>query len=113
MRLCSGVDVAALNFAEKAWMSWYLYWGNPLLATGIMAFLMHEVRSSARRSPAPHRRLTRRAFGRWSTLDGASHGCSSTSTGRAGRTSTSSRRCVVDASAFVGGGGFSLGRDRC
>ncbi|KAK4702200.1 methylsterol monooxygenase, partial [Phenoliferia sp. Uapishka_3] len=41
--LYSGVDVASLNVAEKAWMSWYLYWGNPVLATGIMAFLMHEV----------------------------------------------------------------------
>ncbi|KAL8286299.1 hypothetical protein RQP46_004787 [Phenoliferia psychrophenolica] len=41
--LYAGVDVAALNVAEKAWMSWYLYWGNPLLATGILAFVMHEV----------------------------------------------------------------------
>lgn len=24
-------------------MSWYQYWGNPIIATGIMAFVMHEV----------------------------------------------------------------------
>lgn len=33
----------SLNVLEKAWMSWYLYWGNPIIATGIMSFVMHEV----------------------------------------------------------------------
>ncbi|KDE05431.1 methylsterol monooxygenase [Microbotryum lychnidis-dioicae p1A1 Lamole] len=41
--LYPGVDVASLNIFEKLWMDWYLYWGNPIIATGIMAFLMHEV----------------------------------------------------------------------
>ncbi|SCZ90552.1 BZ3500_MvSof-1268-A1-R1_Chr1-3g02060 [Microbotryum saponariae] len=41
--LYPGVDVASLNIVEKLWMDWYLYWGNPIIATGIMAFLMHEV----------------------------------------------------------------------
>ncbi|SCV68548.1 BQ2448_669 [Microbotryum intermedium] len=41
--LYPGVDVASLNVFEKLWMDWYLYWGNPIIATGIMAFLMHEV----------------------------------------------------------------------
>lgn len=39
-----GVNVAALNIFERAWMNWYEYWGNPILATGIMSFVMHEVR---------------------------------------------------------------------
>ena len=56
--LCSGVDVAALNFAEKAWMSWYLYWGNPLLATGILAFVMHEVSTVSTRLGARPRALS-------------------------------------------------------
>jgi hypothetical protein len=24
-------------------MNYYLYWGNPIIATGIMSFVMHEV----------------------------------------------------------------------
>lgn len=39
--LYSGVDVAALNHVERAWMNWYLWIGNPAIATGLMSFLMH------------------------------------------------------------------------
>ena len=39
----AGVDVNALNFAEKAWMNWYLFFGNAALATGVASFLLHEV----------------------------------------------------------------------
>lgn len=41
--LYKGVDASSLTFAEQWWVKWYLYWGNPVLATGIMSFLMHEV----------------------------------------------------------------------
>jgi hypothetical protein len=27
-------DSSALNVLERAWMSWYQYWGNPIIATG-------------------------------------------------------------------------------
>lgn len=32
--LYAGVDVAQLNIFERWWMSWYQYWGNPIIATG-------------------------------------------------------------------------------
>lgn len=44
--LYAGTDIGALNFLEKAWMQWYMYWGNPVIATGIMSFLLHEVCST-------------------------------------------------------------------
>ena len=44
--LYTGTDISSLNMFERAWMSWYLYWGNPVLATGIASFLLHEVRES-------------------------------------------------------------------
>ena len=31
-----------LNYAEKLWAAWYLWWQNDTLATGIMSFVMHE-----------------------------------------------------------------------
>ncbi|KAJ7640484.1 hypothetical protein DFH06DRAFT_1216142 [Mycena polygramma] len=39
----SSVDYASLSWVEQQWMAWYLYIGNPVLATGLMSFLMHEV----------------------------------------------------------------------
>lgn len=42
--LYTGTDPSSLNFLEKAWMNWYLWWGNPVIATGVMSFLLHEVR---------------------------------------------------------------------
>lgn len=32
--LYAATDVAQLNVFERAWMSWYQYWGNPIIATG-------------------------------------------------------------------------------
>ncbi|KAJ6510525.1 hypothetical protein C8R45DRAFT_1059707 [Mycena sanguinolenta] len=40
--LYSGVDFNSLSWIEQQWMSWYLYIGNPILATGLASFLMHE-----------------------------------------------------------------------
>lgn len=41
--LYANVDVAALNVLERAWMDYYTWFDNPVIATGVMAFLMHEV----------------------------------------------------------------------
>lgn len=41
--LYTGTDPMQLNFLERAWMGWYLWWGNPVIATGVMSFLMHEI----------------------------------------------------------------------
>ncbi|KAK4450122.1 methylsterol monooxygenase [Podospora aff. communis PSN243] len=32
-----------LNWAERLWAAWYLWMQNDVLATGIMAFVMHEI----------------------------------------------------------------------
>lgn len=36
-------DFGTLSLIEKAWVAWYTWWGNPVLATGVMSFLMHEI----------------------------------------------------------------------
>jgi methylsterol monooxygenase len=41
--LYPGLDATALNWLERLWMNWYSWFGNPILATGIMSFAMHEV----------------------------------------------------------------------
>jgi len=38
------VDFTQLNWFERHWMAWYLWIGNPLIATGIASFILHEVR---------------------------------------------------------------------
>ncbi|KAH8927545.1 putative ERG25-C-4 methyl sterol oxidase [Atractiella rhizophila] len=40
--LYKGTDFESLNFMERWWVNWYLYWGNPVVATGVMSFLLHE-----------------------------------------------------------------------
>lgn len=32
-----------LNPFEQAWLAWYAWWDNDVLATGIMSFVMHEI----------------------------------------------------------------------
>jgi hypothetical protein len=39
------VDSSRLNWFETQWMAWYIWIGNPLIATGIASFILHEVRS--------------------------------------------------------------------
>ncbi|CED83720.1 c-4 methyl sterol oxidase [Phaffia rhodozyma] len=41
--LYPSVNMADLNILEQLWVRWYLYIGNPVLATGIMSFVLHEV----------------------------------------------------------------------
>lgn len=51
----SNVDYTQLNWFEKHWMAWYLWIENPLIATGIASFILHEVRS-----PSPNRQIRER-----------------------------------------------------
>merc|ERR1712093_502455 len=41
--LYAGYDWDALSIAEKWWVQWYMKIGDPVLATGIMSFLLHEL----------------------------------------------------------------------
>ncbi|KAF7328104.1 Methylsterol monooxygenase [Mycena sanguinolenta] len=36
------VDFTSLPWLEQQWTAWYIYIGNPILATGLMSFLLHE-----------------------------------------------------------------------
>ncbi|KAF8493739.1 C-4 methyl sterol oxidase [Russula emetica] len=38
----SNIDFTQLNWFERQWMAWYLWIGNPLIATGIASFILHE-----------------------------------------------------------------------
>jgi methylsterol monooxygenase len=49
--LYADVDYSSLSWIEQQWMAWYLYIGNPILATGLMSFLMHEVRRNSDQQP--------------------------------------------------------------
>lgn len=42
--LYSTLDFSSLSWFEKQWAAWYIMVGNPVLATGLMSFLLHEVR---------------------------------------------------------------------
>ncbi|KAJ7638427.1 hypothetical protein FB45DRAFT_1054718 [Roridomyces roridus] len=41
--LYDAIDFSSLSWAEQQWVSWYSFIGNPVLATGLMSFLMHEI----------------------------------------------------------------------
>lgn len=41
--LYQGLNTTNLSWMEKLWVDWYLYWGNPVIATGVMSFLLHEI----------------------------------------------------------------------
>ncbi|KAF8918626.1 C-4 methyl sterol oxidase [Mucidula mucida] len=36
-------DLLSLNWAERQWLAWYVWINNPVIATGLMSFLMHEI----------------------------------------------------------------------
>lgn len=42
--LYAGTDFSKLSWLELQWASWYIWIGNPILATGLASFLLHEVR---------------------------------------------------------------------
>jgi len=39
----SNTDFTSLNWFEQQWVAWYVWIGNPIIATGLMSFLLHEV----------------------------------------------------------------------
>lgn len=41
--LYAGTDFSSLNWLEQQWVWWYVTIGNPVIATGLMSFLLHEV----------------------------------------------------------------------
>ena len=41
--LYGGLDLEDLGWLERTWASYYIWMGNPVIATGVMSFLMHEV----------------------------------------------------------------------
>jgi methylsterol monooxygenase len=38
-----GQDFGSLSWLEQQWVHWYVSIGNPVIATGLMSFLLHEV----------------------------------------------------------------------
>ncbi|KAF8206324.1 C-4 methyl sterol oxidase [Mycena galopus ATCC 62051] len=45
------VDFVSLSWLEQQWMVWYIYIGNPILATGLMTFPLHEIMYFGRSIP--------------------------------------------------------------
>ncbi|KAH9810660.1 hypothetical protein DFH28DRAFT_932768 [Melampsora americana] len=41
-KLYSDTDLTKLTYLEELWVRWYIWWGNPVIATGVMSFLLHE-----------------------------------------------------------------------
>jgi len=41
--LYAGTDFSSLSWLEQQWVAYYAYIGNPVIATGLMSFLIHEV----------------------------------------------------------------------
>jgi methylsterol monooxygenase len=41
--LYKGVDPSSLNWFEQQWANYYMWIGNPVIATGLMSFLLHEI----------------------------------------------------------------------
>jgi methylsterol monooxygenase len=39
----STTDFSSLNWFEKQWAAWYIAIGNPIVATGLIGFLVHEI----------------------------------------------------------------------
>ncbi|KAI0739612.1 C-4 methyl sterol oxidase [Daedaleopsis nitida] len=37
------IDFSKLNWLETQWAAWYLWIDNPIIATGLMSFLIHEI----------------------------------------------------------------------
>ncbi|KAF8151726.1 C4-methyl sterol oxidase [Crassisporium funariophilum] len=40
--LYGGTDFSSLTWFEQQWAAWYIWIGNPIIATGLMSFLLHE-----------------------------------------------------------------------
>jgi methylsterol monooxygenase len=53
----AGVDYSSLSIVEQWWVDWYLWIADPMIATGLMSFVMHEVRAPRISRPMRPRRL--------------------------------------------------------
>jgi len=42
-QLYANTDFSQLSWLENQWANWYLWMGNPILATGLLSFLVHEL----------------------------------------------------------------------
>lgn len=42
-QLYGNTNYLSLNWYEQQWVAWYIWIGNPIIATGLMSFIMHEV----------------------------------------------------------------------
>ena len=42
-QLYANTDFSSLNWVERQWANWYLLIGDPVIATGLASFLLHEV----------------------------------------------------------------------
>jgi methylsterol monooxygenase len=42
-QLYTGTDFSSLNWVERQWANWYLLIGDPVIATGLASFLLHEI----------------------------------------------------------------------
>lgn len=51
-QLYAHVDLSKLSWLEQFWAAWYIWIDNPVIATGLMSFLLHEVSCT----PGPTRR---------------------------------------------------------
>ncbi|KAF7973796.1 hypothetical protein HWV62_20368 [Athelia sp. TMB] len=38
----ANTDFSSLGWMEKQWAAWYIFIGNPIIATGLLSFLLHE-----------------------------------------------------------------------
>ena len=41
--LYSGTDFSSLSWLEQQWAAWYTWVWNPVVATGVLAVVVHEV----------------------------------------------------------------------
>lgn len=41
------VDLSKLSQLEQFWASWYIWIDNPVIATGLLSFLLHEVSAAS------------------------------------------------------------------
>jgi hypothetical protein len=71
--LYAGMDYDSLSTPEQLWVRWYTWIGDPVLATGIMSFLLHEARHGSDIVSSGSNQLARSS----STLDDACRGSSS------------------------------------
>ena len=42
-QLYAHIDISKLNWLEQPWVAWCLWIRNPIIAMGLMSFLLHKV----------------------------------------------------------------------